>query len=98
MHYGLDVVTLGDYANPRLVVRLAQAAEASGWEGLFIWDHLAFAWGVPSGDPWVILAAVAQATTRLKIGTAITPVPRRRPHVRKMADRGRILTSLSQIV
>jgi probable F420-dependent oxidoreductase len=81
MHYGIDVVTLGDYANPRLVVPLAQAAEAAGWEGIFVWDHLAFAWGVPSGDPWVILAAVAQATTHLKMGTAITPLPRRRPHV-----------------
>ncbi len=81
MHYAIDVVTLGDYANPRLVVQLAQVAEAAGWEGLFVWDHLAFAWGVPAGDPWVILAAVAQATTRLKIGTAVTPVPRRRPQV-----------------
>ena len=41
MHYGVEVVTLGDYADPRPVVRLAQAAEAVGWEGLFIWDHLA---------------------------------------------------------
>jgi probable F420-dependent oxidoreductase len=81
MHYGIDVATLGDYADPRLVVRLAQAAEAAGWQALFVWDHLAFAWGVPSGDPWVSLAAVAQATTHLKIGTAITPLPRRRPHV-----------------
>lgn len=81
MNYGVDVVTLGDYADPRLVVKLAQAAEAAGWQGLFVWDHLAFAWGVPSGDPWVILAAVAQATKHLKIGTAVTPVPRRRPQV-----------------
>ena len=27
MHYGIEVVTLGRYADPRLVVRLAQAAE-----------------------------------------------------------------------
>lgn len=81
MHYGINVATLGDYANPRSVVPLAQVAEAAGWEGFFVWDHLAFAWGVPSGDPWVILAAVAQATTHMKIGTAITPLPRRRPHV-----------------
>ncbi len=81
MRYAIDVVILGEYANPRLVVQLAQAAEAAGWEGFFVWDHLAFAWGVPSGDPWVILSAVAQATRRLKIGTAITPLPRRRPQV-----------------
>ena len=81
MHYGIEVVTLGDYADPRPVVRLARAAEKAGWEGIFIWDHLGFAWGAPSGDPWVILAAVAQATGRLKLGTGVTPVPRRRPHV-----------------
>jgi probable F420-dependent oxidoreductase len=81
MKYGIMVVNLGDYANPRVVVPLAQAAEAAGWEGIFVWDHLAFAWSVSSGDPWVILSAVAQATTRLKIGTAVTPIPRRRPHV-----------------
>ncbi|MCI0395139.1 MAG: LLM class flavin-dependent oxidoreductase [Chloroflexi bacterium] len=81
MQYGLNVVTLGDYADPRLVVRLAQAAELAGWHGLFVWDHLAFAWGVPSGDPWVILAAVALATQHLKVGTAVTPLPRRRPHI-----------------
>lgn len=80
MRYGINVATLGDYANPKPVVELAQAAEAAGWDGIFVWDHLAFAWGVPSGDPWIILAAVAQATTRLKLGSAVTPVPRRRPH------------------
>jgi probable F420-dependent oxidoreductase len=81
MRYGIEVVTLGDYADPRPVVELAQAAEAAGWEGLFVWDHLGFVWGAPSGDPWVILAAVAQATKRLKLGTAVTPLPRRRPYV-----------------
>ena len=81
MNHGIDIATLGDYADPRPVVQLARAAEAAGWQALFVWDHLAFAWGVPSGDPWVILAAVAQATQQLKLGTAITPLPRRRPHV-----------------
>ena len=81
MHFGIEVVTLGEYADPRPVVRLARAAEAAGWEGLFIWDHLGFVWGAPSGNPWVILSAVAQATERLKLGTAVTPLPRHRPHV-----------------
>jgi probable F420-dependent oxidoreductase len=81
MRYGLSVCTLGEYADPRLVVELAVAAEAAGWESLFVWDHLGFAWGVPSGDPWITLAAVAQATSRLRIGTGITPLARRRPQV-----------------
>lgn len=81
MRYGIVVVTFGSYANPKNVVQLGEAAESAGWEGLFVWDHLAFTWGVPSGDPWVTLSAVAQATERLKIGTGVTPLPRHRPHV-----------------
>lgn len=81
MHYGIEMTNLGDYADPRVAVRLARAAEEAGWEGLFVWDHLAFAWGVPSGDPWVILSAVTASTRRLKLGTAVTPLARRRLQV-----------------
>ena len=81
MRYGLNVCTLGEYADPRLVVDVAAAAEEAGWESLFVWDHLGFAWGVPSGDPWITLSAVAQATSRLRIGTGVTPLARRRPQV-----------------
>ncbi|WP_433214275.1 LLM class flavin-dependent oxidoreductase [Dactylosporangium sp. CS-047395] len=81
MRFGIDVCTLGEFAEPALVVDIAVAAEAAGWEALFVWDHLAFAWGMPSADPWVTLAAVAQATSDLRIGTAVTPLPRRRPQV-----------------
>jgi probable F420-dependent oxidoreductase len=79
--YGIDVAVLGEYAEPGVVVAAAQAAEAAGWDALFVWDHLAFVWGVPSADPWVVLAAVAQATTRLCLGTAVTALPRRRPAI-----------------
>ena len=81
MRYGIEMTNLGDYADPRVAVRLARAAEEAGWEALFVWDHLAFAWGVPSGDPWVILSAVAASTARLKLGTAVTPLARRRLQV-----------------
>jgi probable F420-dependent oxidoreductase len=81
MRYGIDVAIVGDLANPRRVVELARAAEDCGWDSLFVWDHLAFTWGVPSADPYVTLAAVAQATSRLLLGPAVTPLPRRRPVV-----------------
>ncbi len=81
MQFAIDLATLGEYADPRVAVQFAVAAEAAGWDAFFVWDHLAFAWGVPSGDPWVILAAAAQATTRLRLGTAVTPLARWRPHV-----------------
>lgn len=81
MHHGIVVANLGDYCDPRVAVKLARTAEEVGWEGFFVWDHLGFVWGAPSGDPWIILSAVAASTQRLKIGTAVTPLARRRIQV-----------------
>jgi alkanesulfonate monooxygenase SsuD/methylene tetrahydromethanopterin reductase-like flavin-dependent oxidoreductase (luciferase family) len=81
MRYGIVTANLGEYADPRVAVRLARAAEAAGWEAFFVWDHLGFVRGTPSGDPWVILSAVAASTMRLRLGFAVTPLARRRPQV-----------------
>ena len=81
VHYGVCLANIGSYSDPRVGVRVAQAAEAAGWDGVFIWDHLAFVWDAPAADPWITLAAIAAATSRVRIGTAVTPVARRRPHV-----------------
>lgn len=64
------------------MVELAIAAEEAGWDGLFLWDHITYRDPATHlADPWVVLAAVAQATERLRLGTMITPPPRRRPQV-----------------
>jgi alkanesulfonate monooxygenase SsuD/methylene tetrahydromethanopterin reductase-like flavin-dependent oxidoreductase (luciferase family) len=81
MRYGIVMSNLDDYADPRLAVRLARAAEEAGWEAFFVWDHLGFVWGAPSSDPWVTLSAVAVSTTHLRLGTALTPLARRRPQI-----------------
>src|SRR5918911_1561068 len=81
MRRGICLANIGTYADPRVGVELAQAAETAGWDGVFIWDHLAFVWGAPAADPWITLAAIAAATSRIRIGTAVTPVARRRPQV-----------------
>ena len=81
MRYGIVTANLGEYSDPRVAVDLARVAEAAGWEAFFVWDHLGFVRGVPSGDPWLILSAVAACTTRLKLGLAVTPLARRRPQV-----------------
>lgn len=82
LHAAIEIVPFGDeFGDPRVIMDLASAAESAGWEGLFIWDHLAFVWGVPVGDPWVMLAAAATVTSRLRLGTSVAPLPRYRPHV-----------------
>jgi alkanesulfonate monooxygenase SsuD/methylene tetrahydromethanopterin reductase-like flavin-dependent oxidoreductase (luciferase family) len=69
-----------ELADPRSVARLAAEAEAAGWHGVFVWDHLA--WRPPVRqvvDPWITLAAIATSTERLRIGPMVTPLARRRP-------------------
>lgn len=40
MRFAVTVPNFGDFANPEAVADLARRAEAAGWHGLFIWDHV----------------------------------------------------------
>jgi alkanesulfonate monooxygenase SsuD/methylene tetrahydromethanopterin reductase-like flavin-dependent oxidoreductase (luciferase family) len=81
MHYGLYTPCYGEYANPRRMIELAQYAEQAGWDGLFISDHIL--WNSPDpqdvADPWILLAAIATVTQRIRLGIIATPIARRRP-------------------
>jgi alkanesulfonate monooxygenase SsuD/methylene tetrahydromethanopterin reductase-like flavin-dependent oxidoreductase (luciferase family) len=78
MKFGIYLPNFGPYGDSRVLANLAQDAEGSGWDGFFIWDHIA-EWALPMVDPWVALAAIAVSTQRIRIGTTVTPLPRRRP-------------------
>jgi alkanesulfonate monooxygenase SsuD/methylene tetrahydromethanopterin reductase-like flavin-dependent oxidoreductase (luciferase family) len=81
LHFAIEVVPFGEFADPRLFARLAHAAEDSGWEGLFLWDHLAYVFGFAGMDPWIALSAAAAVTQTIKLGVDVSPLPRYRPHV-----------------
>lgn len=79
--HGICLANIGTYADARVATGIARDAEAAGWDGVFLWDHLGFVWGPPAADPWVTLGAIAASTERIRIGTMVTPVARRRPQV-----------------
>lgn len=74
------------------LVECAVAAEEAGWDGIFLADHLIFP---PPGelgaaeretednadflDPWITMAGIATSTDAIRLGSWITPVPRRQP-------------------
>jgi alkanesulfonate monooxygenase SsuD/methylene tetrahydromethanopterin reductase-like flavin-dependent oxidoreductase (luciferase family) len=78
---GIYVAPFEELSEPALVAELAARAEARGWDGFFVWDHIVYREPVRAlADPWVTLAAVAVATRRLVLGPLVTPLARRRPH------------------
>lgn len=67
---------------PSVLVDLAVAAEANGWDGVFLWHHLIGTpdFAVPMSDAWVVLGALAVRTERIRLGTTVTALPRHQPH------------------
>ncbi|TWD83545.1 luciferase-like monooxygenase [Kribbella amoyensis] len=61
------------YGDARAAAELAGIAEAHGWDGFFVWESI---WGI---DAWAMLAAAAMTTERIRLGTMLTPLPRRKP-------------------
>src|SRR3984885_6125177 len=83
MRYG--AVLPGGTATEQL--EQAVLAEQAGWDGVFVWEA---AYGV---DAWSLLAAIAARTTRVRLGTMLTPLPWRRPW--KVASQVATLDQLS---
>ena len=98
MRFSINIPNFGDFADARTVAQVAAAAEAAGWDALFVWDHVVHSkkarQGQPFGDPWMLLTAAALATSRLRLGTLVTPVARRRPE--QLARQVATLDALSE--
>lgn len=80
VQHALYLPPFGALAEPARLVEVARVAEAAGWDGLFLWDHVL---RDPDevgdvADAWIALAAIACATERIRIGPMVTPISRRR--------------------
>ena len=77
----MSIPNFGDFADPEAVAVLAQAVEHAGWDALFVWDHVVHEKRLVReiADPWILLTTAAMVTSRIRLGTLVTPVARRRP-------------------
>jgi alkanesulfonate monooxygenase SsuD/methylene tetrahydromethanopterin reductase-like flavin-dependent oxidoreductase (luciferase family) len=83
MKYGF-VMPSGSAAD---AAALAVEAERAGWDGFFAWEPT---WGV---DAWVALTAAAMKTSTIRLGTMVTPLPKRKPW--EVASQAATLDNLS---
>jgi luciferase-like monooxygenase len=79
MKYGF-IIPRGDV---HTIPELAEKVEAAGWDAVFIPDCISIETDqYPATewyDPWVLLAVIAVRTRRVRFGTMLTPLSRRRP-------------------
>jgi len=91
MKFGLFGINMGACSNPDAAARVAQAAEAAGFESLWTGEHVVLPDPqVPPSplpphasllDPAVALAFVAAHTKKVRLGTGIIILPQRNPLV-----------------
>jgi len=87
MKYGLHGVNLNTCAYPDAAARLGRAAEAAGFESLWVADHVVLPDPPVPGrpmppdmrllDPVVALTFLAAHTSRIRLGTGVIILPQR---------------------
>ena len=68
---------LGELATPDNLIEYAVAAEEAGWDGVFLADGLTPVF--KTVDPWITIAAISTQTSEIRMGTWVSPMPRRPP-------------------
>ena len=64
MKRGIFIAPFDELSEPGVVADLAARAEQRGWDGFFLWDHVAYRAPVTAlADPWITMAAIAMRTS-----------------------------------
>ena len=76
-------VNIPPFTDPASVVAMAEDAERAGWDGVFLWDHLQWS---TEPSPMCTTRGCCSARSprrpsRVRLGTLVTPLARRRVHV-----------------
>jgi F420-dependent oxidoreductase-like protein len=87
LKYGLEINEFdwsdGPAAMGRHLAEIGRRAEAAGFHSVWVWDHFIQLrrWEEPILEGWLMLAFLAAATERIKLGTLVTGVTYRHPAV-----------------
>jgi len=82
MRYAIILPLAGACGDTRFLADIAHIAEDAGWDGVVIEDYIVHHLGpgqLPVCDPWIALTAMVLSTQRIRLGTSVTPLSRRRP-------------------
>ncbi len=80
IRFAFTIPNFGDFAESRLLARCAHTAVQAGWDAVLVWDALVGErrWSTRSADRWILLACACMLTSRIRLGTPVTPLPRSR--------------------
>ena len=85
MKIGVNLLNFGPGVSPEALAGWTQLAETLGYHFVMISDHVAMTpdvvarYPAPYYDPFVTLAWLARATTRVELGTTVVILPYRHP-------------------
>ncbi|MFQ5552459.1 MAG: LLM class flavin-dependent oxidoreductase [Thermoplasmata archaeon] len=90
----VDLPIQGIDGDVRSLVEAGVQAEVAGWDGVSLEDYVSYYREGPLYDPWLVLAAIAVRTERIRLDITVSPLARRRPW--KVAREAVTLDHLSQ--
>jgi probable F420-dependent oxidoreductase len=69
------------FLDPTAIIKIAQKAEEWGYDSIFLTDHYMTPYYVATYAVLPFLSYLAAATSKLKLGTVVTPIPFRPPAI-----------------
>lgn len=79
MRFGIVYPAHGPWCDRSFAEKVAIEAERHGLDSLLVWDHYMLPNGNNTLEAYVLLSYLAGKTSRLKLGTCVTPLPFRNP-------------------